>query len=479
MIVRRRLLATISAVLFLVGLFGIAPRPVLAATDLSFENLPTDSGWEIDVEAGSAHLEGDCTETGEQWLELVPVEGACFVQFSQLFPTAFALHRALPGGQQLVFRHVDNQDPFLFAIDAVTLNGNELSFTMASDNFDDALGYRFENDEWSHLGSAQQKMALYLLSETPEDWFDIDSSIVEAVLLSPGEMEVDHDGEVNDGDTDGQWATRTCNLRTGTCDGDNGDLTVTLYDQGGSLGSGSYFDSHPKPWEANGLRAFTKCDSFQVPSIYALSTDGQPFNRYNCDDDNFIAHYSGTITVPTTDDYTFAKSSDDGLTVFIDGELVIDEWSLHGMDDFVGETIHLEAGRAYTFEAWMYDGCCGAGAILLARPSRGAELQIVPATWLGGGGDPSIMSAGGRKLIGSTVEFANARVRWVWMRCTNAGEAGVARRLPRDCSVVQRGTGLGGSLSRKPYRMSGIERNLRLAIYSGGTWHYSATYATP
>ena len=78
MIARSRWLTTFTATLFLAGLFGIAPKPALAATDLSFESLPTDSGWEIDVEAGSAHLEGDCTDTGVEWLELEPVQGDCF-----------------------------------------------------------------------------------------------------------------------------------------------------------------------------------------------------------------------------------------------------------------------------------------------------------------------------------------------------------------------------------------------------------------
>ena len=183
--------------------------------------------------------------------------------------------------------------------------------------------------------------------------------------------------------------------------------------------------------------------------------------------------------MPTTGDYAFGKSSDDGLTVFIDGEMVIDEWGLHGMDHFLGETVHLQAGRAYAFDAWMYDGCCGAGAVLFARFGPKPDMQVVPATWLGGGGDPSIMSTGGRKVVGTTVAFANPRVRWVWMRCTNAGGAGSSPRLPLRCTIVNRGAGLGSSMSVRPYYVRGSERFLRLAIYARGAWHYSATYETP
>lgn len=471
---KRRIVAMFITAALAVTALGFSPAPVAAGSDWSFEGLPTDSGWEIEVEAGSGHGEGDCTDSGFSWLTLEPVEGDCFVQFSQEMPSAFALHHALPGGKHIVFRHIDNQAPFLFAIDSVSLDGNEFRFTMASQNFDDSLGYRFEDDSWTlEDGTPQQKMALYVLSAEPANWFDIDPAIVQSVLLSPGEMEVDHDGLVNDGDTDGVWAERVCNLRTGTCDGDNGDLEVTLYDDGGRLDP---WGSRPRPWEANGLREFTKCDQFNVETINADWGDGQPFERYNCNDDHFVARYSGTITVPVSGNYTFAKSSDDGLTVFIDGAMVINEWGLHGMDRFVGETIHLEAGRAYSLEAWFFDGCCGAGAILLAGIG---EPQIIPATWLGGGGDPSIMSLSGRKLVGSTTAFASSRVRWAWMRCTSAGSSGVSRRLPRTCSIVQRGAGLGSSLARRPYVMSGSDRFLRLAIYSGGTWHYSGTYEAP
>lgn len=215
MVLRRGRTLALSAMVLAGVLFGFAPTPVSAATDWSFESSATDSGWQIEVEEGSGHVEGDCTSIGDDWLLLEPMEGTCYVQFSQENPTAFALHHVLPNGKYIVFRHVDEMSPYLVAIDAVSLDGDTLQFTMASENLIGEI-LDVESETWD-LGAEQQKIALYLLSEEPGDWFHIDPTIVEAVLLSPSEMEVDFDGDDGEGDTDGQWVTRTCNLETAIC----------------------------------------------------------------------------------------------------------------------------------------------------------------------------------------------------------------------------------------------------------------------
>lgn len=95
----------------------------------------------------------------------------------------------------------------------------------------------------------------------------------------------------------------------------------------------------------------------------------------------------------------------------------------------------------------------------------------------GGGDDPSISMIGSARLVGSTTEFANDRVRWVWLRCIREGDAGSSRRLPLGCRTVSRGSGLGSSLERRAYRLSAADRRsgyMRIAIYADGEWHYSS-----
>lgn len=45
--------------------------------------------------------------------------------------------------------------------------------------------------------------------------------------------------------------------------------------------------------------------------------------------DRFSARFSGTLTPPATGSYTLASESDDGVRVWIDGALVIDDWNAH------------------------------------------------------------------------------------------------------------------------------------------------------
>ena len=45
----------------------------------------------------------------------------------------------------------------------------------------------------------------------------------------------------------------------------------------------------------------------------------------------FAFEASGTVTLPTGD-YTLRTISDDGIRVWVDGKLVIDNWDLHGSE---------------------------------------------------------------------------------------------------------------------------------------------------
>lgn len=94
-----------------------------------------------------------------------------------------------------------------------------------------------------------------------------------------------------------------------------------------------------------------------------------------------------------------------------------------------------------------------------------------------GSEDPSISAIGSTRLVGSTTEFANDRVRWAWLRCTRDGDAGTSSRLPLGCRIAARGAGLGSSLERRAYRLSAADRRsryMRVAIYADGEWHYSS-----
>lgn len=58
--------------------------------------------------------------------------------------------------------------------------------------------------------------------------------------------------------------------------------------------------------------------------------------------DYFSARWTGSVLTQETGDYTFVTTSDDGVRLWVDGKLVIDDWSNHAARDD-SATIHLPA----------------------------------------------------------------------------------------------------------------------------------------
>ncbi|MGY1620024.1 PA14 domain-containing protein [Geodermatophilus sp. SYSU D00691] len=76
--------------------------------------------------------------------------------------------------------------------------------------------------------------------------------------------------------------------------------------------------------------------------------------------DNFSGRWTGTFSFPTAGTYTFAALSDDGIRVWVDGTLLIDQWRDQGRTWFYG-TRTLTAGFHSVRVEW-YEG--GGGAVV-------------------------------------------------------------------------------------------------------------------
>ena len=71
--------------------------------------------------------------------------------------------------------------------------------------------------------------------------------------------------------------------------------------------------------------------------------------------DHFSARWTGYFVAATEDDYKFFTSADDGVRLYVDDALVIDDWKRHG------ETLntyaqHLTAGKAYRIRLEYFEG---------------------------------------------------------------------------------------------------------------------------
>ncbi|HEY6561832.1 MAG TPA: PQQ-dependent sugar dehydrogenase [Polyangiaceae bacterium] len=96
--------------------------------------------------------------------------------------------------------------------------------------------------------------------------------------------------------------------------------------------------------------------------------------------DTFSARWSGSIIPRFSQTYTFYTTSDDGIRLWIDGNLVINNWTDHAPIENTG-TIALFAGRSHLITLELYENGGGATA-RLSWSSASQAKEIVPASQL-------------------------------------------------------------------------------------------------
>lgn len=103
--------------------------------------------------------------------------------------------------------------------------------------------------------------------------------------------------------------------------------------------------------------------------------DQQPlFNMY----EDFIVKYEGFITVPTTGVYQFYAPADDGVKLYLNNELIIDDWFDKGGGGSVSNEVTLNAYEPVPFTLWFYENGGGAWVEFYWLTEQGWE--IVPAS---------------------------------------------------------------------------------------------------
>ena len=98
--------------------------------------------------------------------------------------------------------------------------------------------------------------------------------------------------------------------------------------------------------------------------------------------DTFEANFEGQIQIDTAGSYTFYGTSDDGIRVFVDGNLVVDAWVDRGPTETAGTPIDLTAGKHEIRVAYYENG--GGAMVRLGYESAdaGVAKQTVPITKL-------------------------------------------------------------------------------------------------
>lgn len=183
---------------------------------------------------------------------------------------------------------------------------------------------------------------------------------------------------------------------------------------------------------------------------------GSPATGINAD--NFSVRWTRDIQFPATGTYTFSARVDDGVRVWVDGNLIIDKWIQQSPTTHTG-SVYLGAGthavRVEYFEAAGSALCQVSWSLSGAPPSGGTEIIVddLDSGFIWGGPTSSFY----RRSVG----FRN-QLRWTWNSRTQ--QYNWAKWFPNLPSA--------GNWEVYVYVASNYfgTKSARYSIYHAGTW---------
>lgn len=102
--------------------------------------------------------------------------------------------------------------------------------------------------------------------------------------------------------------------------------------------------------------------------------------------DTFSVRWTGQVEAELTETYTFHTLSDDGIRLWVDNQLIINEWYDHSVLEHMGQ-IDLEAGVRYDIRIEYYENA-GLAVAELRWSSASQTLEVVPQSQLYAAEDP-------------------------------------------------------------------------------------------
>ena len=97
--------------------------------------------------------------------------------------------------------------------------------------------------------------------------------------------------------------------------------------------------------------------------------------------DAFSVRWTGSLTPPESGNYTFGTRTDDGVRLWVAGEIVVDNWTDHGATMNRGKPIQLLAGEPVAIKLEYYEN--GGDAVMeLYWSGPGIEEEMIPAAFL-------------------------------------------------------------------------------------------------
>jgi uncharacterized repeat protein (TIGR03806 family) len=98
--------------------------------------------------------------------------------------------------------------------------------------------------------------------------------------------------------------------------------------------------------------------------------------------DNFTVRWTGAVQAQFTEAYTFYTDTDDGVRVWLNGQLIIDKWVDQGPTTWASNPINLVAQQRYNIRMEYYEHGGGAQAQLFWSSPLTGPQTIIPQTQL-------------------------------------------------------------------------------------------------
>ena len=122
---------------------------------------------------------------------------------------------------------------------------------------------------------------------------------------------------------------------------------------------------------------------------------------------NFEVNWTGEVQAQYSEAYTFSTVSDDGVELYVNGQLVINDFTYHGATTDTSAAIQLQAGQSYSIQMVYFQGG-GQAVAQLFWASAHTPTEIIPQSQLFSGTAP----AGPTDLQGVAVSGTQINLTW-------------------------------------------------------------------
>jgi len=199
--------------------------------------------------------------------------------------------------------------------------------------------------------------------------------------------------------------------------------------------------------------------------------------------DHFSVRWSGALQPDEDGPYTFLTRTDDGLRLWVDDELIIDNWTSHAPTWDTSEEIELTAGETYTIVMEYFENTGGAAAELWWQTPSMPMRQFVPERVLA---QPlwayAPYPADGARLVDPTELPPPGGVTWnpgaeaaehevYWGTDPNALTYRVTKSLGDETFLPTEGIGFGETYYWRVDEVNGID------VWTGDVWTFRTVRA--